>query len=477
MKRLLFLLFFPFTAFAQYNFYYGNIHSHTDYSDGNKDSVASGVSTPWGSYIYAKSSYHVDFWGISEHNHFNANNNPGMLLANYAAGLYQADISNDNGSFVCMYGMEFGTISQGGHVVTYGSPGLIGWEDVGGSPNYDTYCPLNDYPAYWNIINTYPNAFTTLAHPEIHDYNELLDGAPFSAAADKAIVGCAVRSGAAFSTTDDYSDPPASSYEYRYRKCLASGYHVGPTIDHDNHYTNFGRTLPGRTVVLSTVLHRDSIIAAYKARRFYASDDWNTKVDYLINGACMGQTITIGYNSNISVSVSDVDAADGVSLIEIYYGIPGSGVTSTLLTSVSNSNTLSYTHVTQPGESYYYYAKITQTDNDIIWTAPVWINRIAFPLSAADIEADEKKNEEDNFVLFPNPAVHKLSVNYKATEQARAMVRIYNAEGRQVYFDNVNIIAGDNPFSYDISCFAPGYYYYVLQAENKRLVDRGFVKW
>jgi hypothetical protein len=31
-----------FYANAQYYFYYGNLHSHSSYSDGNKDSTTSG---------------------------------------------------------------------------------------------------------------------------------------------------------------------------------------------------------------------------------------------------------------------------------------------------------------------------------------------------------------------------------------------------------------------------------------------------
>lgn len=478
MRSLFFVLLFPFAGYAQYNFYYGNIHSHTDYSDGNKDSATSGVSIPFESYNYAKNSYHIDFWGISEHNHFNANNNPGMLLSHYAEGLYQADIANDDGHFVCLYGMEFGTISQGGHIVTYGVPGLVGWEDIGGSPNYDIYCALNDFGSYWDIVKSYPKAFSTLAHPETGDYNSLLDGAAFSAAADSTIVGTAIRSGSAFSTTDDYSDAPATEYESKYKKCLSRGYHVGPTIDHDNHYTTFGRTLPGRTVVLATKLYRDSIIAAYQQRRFYASDDWNTEVMYTLNGNPMGSINTINTDPSINISVSDVDAADNVSMIELFYGVPGSGIYATVLVAASNNNTLSYTHQTVAGEQFYYYARITQTDGDIIWTAPIWIKRVATPLDVEDVAIDETTDQSANrFSLYPNPVTNDLHVDYKASEVTKAAVKIYNAEGRQIYTEQVLLSTGENTFSYDVSCYAPGFYYYILQAENERLIDSRFVKY
>ncbi len=61
-----------------YNYYFGNLHSHTGFSDGNKDSLTSGVSQPAGAYNYAKLSQNFDFLGVSEHNHYSSNNNPGF---------------------------------------------------------------------------------------------------------------------------------------------------------------------------------------------------------------------------------------------------------------------------------------------------------------------------------------------------------------------------------------------------------------
>ncbi len=383
---------------AQYNFYYGNIHSHTEFTDGNKDSTTSGVHNPAQSYAYAKSSYHIDFWGISEHNHYSFPTNPGMLLPRYAQGLAQADAANQNGTFVAMFGLEWGVISQGGHVVTYGSPGLIGWEqNVGGQAgnNYNIFCPEGDFTTYWAIINAQPNSFCTLAHPQAGDYGDLLGASAYSAHADSAIVGCAIRSGGAFSTTNDYSDPPATLYETEFRQSLYKGYHIGPLIDHDNHYTTFGRTLPGRTVVLSRSLNRDSISAAFRQRRFYASDDWNAQVTFTVGGNIMGTIDTLFTNSAITVSVTDPDPGDVVTNIKIYYGVPGSGSYATILNSNNNSSTISYTHTTVPGNDYYYYAKITQGDGDIIWTSPIWVHRMLsiVPVTLFSFTATPDKND------------------------------------------------------------------------------------
>ncbi len=379
------------TVFCQYNFYFGNLHSHSSYSDGNKDSVTTGYYNPGNDYNYAKASYHMDFLGIAEHNHFSSTNNPGMHVGHYPMGLYQADTATHSGSFVAMYGMEWGTISQGGHVVVYGVPQLIGWESGSGgwgpTNNYDIYCAKGDFASFWPLVKNYPTAFCTLAHTQTNDYGNLLDGAAYNANTDSVISGIAIRSGNANSTTTTYTDPPATSYESKFLKALAVGYHIGPNIDHDNHYTTFGRTNMTRTVALATSLNRDSIMAAFKARRFYASDDWNAQVNFSINGNYMGRDFVTTNNSNIAVTVTDPDAPgdpnDNINKIEIFYGIAGSGVNATILASNTGSTTLNYSHTSSINTPYYYFARITQVGGDIIWTAPIWVyrNGVVVPIS------------------------------------------------------------------------------------------------
>ena len=400
---MIIVLAMPLTAFCQYDFYFGNIHSHSSYSDGNKDSIASGYYYPGQDFYYAKSSYHFDFLGIAEHNHYTSNNNPGMHRLDYAKGLYQADTANNEGTFVTMFGMEWGVISGGGHVVTYGVPGLIGWETGSGawgsSSNYDIFCAKNNYTNLWPIVNSYSSskAFCTLAHPQPGDYSDLAGALPYSSTADDAIAGVAIRSGSAFSTTTNYSDPAPTLYEWYYLATLAKGYHVGPTADQDNHNTTFGRTSHIRTVVLANALNRDSIYAAYRAMRFYASDDWNAQVTFTVNGNYLGSDFSTNSNSSIYVSVSDPDVGDNIDSIMIYYGSPGSGINATLLAYSTGSNTLNYTHSTIQTTQYYYFAKIRQTDGDYIWTAPVWVyrNAIALPVSISKFEGHRVNKQVD----------------------------------------------------------------------------------
>ena len=374
------------------NFYYGNIHSHSSYSDGNKDSAITGYSRPYQDFQYAKTAQHFDFLGISEHNHSSA----GMAKVYYNMGLSQADSANVNGTFVCMYGMEYGVIGPpGGHMLIYGYNQLIGWDTISLLPNYSVYNSKLDYTSLFQKIAATPGAFATMAHPDIPDYDSLYFR-NYNVFADSAFVGCAIRSGPAFSVDTSYADPSTSTYEVRYKDALKKGYHVGAILDHDNHYTTFGKMAQSRTVVLAPSLTRNNIMNAFKLRRTQSSDDWNVHVTFTVNGHVLGSVFNDTTNATISVSVTDPDL-EAVSNIKINYGIPGSGAAATQLVSVNGVSTTTYIHSMTTGSSYYYYAVITQADGDKIFTSPIWINKVnVMPVTLlyfnAQYTADKKVN-------------------------------------------------------------------------------------
>jgi PKD repeat protein len=358
---------FMMTSQAQtYNYYFGNIHAHSSYSDGNKDSSSSMMTKPLQDFNYAKNAQHIDFYGICEHNHLSA----GMTSpVHYHQGIADANTANIDGTFVALYGMEWGVISGGGHVIIYGYDSLMGWD----ANDYDVYVAQNDYASLWKKINEKPSAFAYLAHPQSDDYTNLFINA-MNLGADNAIVGMAARSGPAFSTNTTYSDASTGTYIARYNDALKRGYHVGIGLDHDTHNSVFGKQTPGRLVVLAPSLTRADILDGIRNMRFYSSDDWNVKVNFTIGSKPMGSILTHTGTPTLVASVVDPDVSENVSSIAVYYGVPGSGSNAGLLTTV-NSATLSYTHNITNNSTYYYYLKITQTDGNIIWTSPIWYTR------------------------------------------------------------------------------------------------------
>ena len=364
---LCFLLITTFSLKAQtYNFYFGNIHAHSSYSDGNQDSSTSNITKPIQDFNYAKNAQHIDFYGISEHNHQSAGmTNP----AHFHQGMADA-LAATTSSFVALYGMEWGVISGGGHVIVYGYDSLMGWDNN----DYDVYVAQNDYTTLWKKINEKPDAFAYLAHPAATDYNNLFSNAA-NLSADNAIVGLAARSGPASSTNNTYSNPSTGNYIARYNDALRRGYHLGVGLDHDTHNSVFGKQTAGRLVVLAPSLTRSDILDAIRNMRFYSSDDWNVKVNFTIKNKPMGSILSYTGAATISANVTDPDVSETVSSIAINYGVPGSGTNPTVLTTVTNTANLSYTHNLANNSTYYYYLKITQNDGNIIWTSPIWYTR------------------------------------------------------------------------------------------------------
>jgi hypothetical protein len=399
----------------------GNLHAHSSYSDGNQDNT---LTTPLQDFQFAAASLHSDFLGISDHNHSQA----GMSLPNYALGLQQATQAT-TANFVALYGMEWGVISGGGHVVVYGVNQLLGWEPG----NYDVFVAKNDYQGLFKEINRRPGAFATLAHPQSGDYGNLAGSATaFSPRADSALVGTVLRSGPATSTNTTYSNPYTGSYESTFTTLLAKGYHVGISLDHDNHNTTFLRTTPARLVVLAPALTRTDLLDALRQRHFYASDDWNAEATLTLNSQPMGTIFTGAAAPAVSVSVSDADN-EPVTSLTLRRGVPGSGTAATVVaTAAAGASTLSYVDPQAVNTTAYYYAVIVQADGDRIVTSPIWYTRQVATATAPTAE-------ELALSVFPNPTAGTAALSYYLPAAGTIQAEVYDAVGRQV----VGLAAGE----------------------------------
>lgn len=360
-------------AVSGYNTYFGNLHAHSDYSDGDLDNVCNGAGSAYCCYNIGNSALNFDFMGIADHNH---NEGPVMTPAKYAAGLTEANNYNSTHlDFVALYGMEWGTISTGGHIGVYGIDSLIGWN----AGNYDIYCAKGDYNTVFNRVAATPNSFVSLCHPNNTDYGNIL-GTAYNPVYDNAIISVAVRNGPYNSTSTTYTDAPGGNFVPFFNSMLAKGYHVGPVVDMDNHNSaTMGKASQGRTAVLSTALSKSAVIDALLNMRFYATEDYNLNLTYTVNGIYpMGSIVTQTVDPLLDITASDPDG-ESITTINLWYGIPGSGTAPTILTSVSGSANLNYTHVFATG-TYYYYGEIIEADGDISWTSPVWYTKTSNPL-------------------------------------------------------------------------------------------------
>lgn len=383
------------------NYYFGNLHAHSDYSDGNQDNPG---YTPADDYNFAMSSQCMDYLGISEHNHYTSNNNPGNRLSTYGLGLTQAaNFTTAHPSFIALYGMEWGVISNGGHVLIYGDGmnNLWGWESGSGAwgagNNYNEFIAKSDYTSATGLFqainnNAATNTFASLAHPDDHDYGDLAN-IPYSAAFDAAISAAAVENGPSTSANTTYSNPASSmGYLRYYQKLLSRGYHLAPTIDHDNHNTTFGRTTYSRSAVVTPSLSKTNIISAFRNMHVYATQDCDTKVDFTLNTKIMGSSLVAPGAPVIAVSLSDVSTSTAGALIKVMFGLPGSNAYPTEIYSATGSSLLYVDDNLANLATGYYYIDITNGGSRMV-TAPVWYTRAdlgALPVTFSSFTAQKQ---------------------------------------------------------------------------------------
>lgn len=438
------------------NYYFGNLHAHTYYSDGNKDYATSGCNNPTCSFNYAKASQHFDFLGISEHNHSTA----GMQIAKYHQGYNEALAANQENVFLCLWGMEWGVSSStNGHVVVYGFGNqLIGWE----SGNYDIYNAQTDYDGLFKKVKNNPNAFCYLAHPYTTDFKYLATN-PYNASYDSAIVGVPFRSGVAMSTNTSYSDYPSGDYMDYYKRLLSKGYKVGAGYDHDNHYTTFGRSNGGRLVIVAPSLTTSNLFWAMKNMHFYGSDDWNAKIDFKINGTeIMGNISTASVNPTITVVHNDGDGETADS-IKIWSGYSDTNSYPVVIYSTKNTNLLSYVDSTLPNNSQrYYFIEIIQQDGQRIVTSPIWYTKDPF----ASIG---ENNFNASVLVFPNPVNDQLSISCPLSNYD---IKIRDVTGRVMFEKQVNT----NSFNIETSSYPTGIYFIEIFKDQQIFYREKFIK-
>ncbi|MFZ6875123.1 Ig-like domain-containing protein [Undibacterium sp. Di27W] len=377
----------PATGSLPYTIYYGNLHSQTNHSDGggeltsctgaqNPQSAAYG---PTDAYQYALNKG-LDFLMTSEHNHMydgsdstNASANPVTAKNLFQSGLTAATSFNSgHAGFLAIYGLEWGVINNGGHMNIFNSSELLGWEyNSSNQLIADTLTAKNDYAGLYTLMRQ-RGWIGQFNHPSSSG-QFIVNGTAlgYTADGDQAMVACEVLNSSAFSTNTTETETSRSSYEGACNKALEAGYHVAFTTDQDNHCANWGASYTNRTGVLlanGAALNTANFIEAMKARRIFATMDKTSQIVLTANGHIMGERFT---NSGALTLVSNFASTSGrtASTVAIYEGVPGRNGTVTQMSSTAT------TTITPTVGEHFYYAKITQDDGNILWSAPIWVTQ------------------------------------------------------------------------------------------------------
>ena len=357
---------------ATFQRYFGQLHSHTQYSDG-AGSLDSALA-----YVKAlPDSANVDFVAFTDHSNYfdksGAANPEGALYDMTKATEYSqqtwksykdavAAFNAENaGSMVAIAGFEMTWSGGPGHINTFNTPGIV-------SRNNTT---LNNktkdagLQAYYKLLSQTEgvDSISQFNHPGT-TFGNFIDFGYWDAVVDTRMYMVEVGNGEGQIGAGGYYP----SYE-QYIMALDKGWHVAPTNNQDNHKGRWGNANDARDVILTDDFSESGIYAALRARRMYATEDKNLDLDYTVNGNMMGSIIDVPEKLNFEISFNDPDRTDSIAKVEL---VVNSGKVAYTWDSAADLAKGSVSVELAP-EYTYYFVRVTEGDGDLAVTAPVWV--------------------------------------------------------------------------------------------------------
>ena len=360
---------------AQYQRYFGQLHSHTQYSDGSGS-----LDTALDYVKNLPESANIQFVAFTDHSNYfdttSAANPEGALYNMDLATAYSqqrwkeykdkiADFNSANTGVIAIGGFEMTWSGGPGHINTFNTAGIV-------SRNNKT---LNNktsdagMKAYYALLSQSEgiDSISQFNHPGT-TFGTFSDFSYWDGVIDSRIYMVEVGNGEGQIGAGGYYP----SYEY-YIMALDKGWHVAPTNNQDNHKGKWGNANDARDVIITDNFSEEGIYEAIRERRMYSTEDKNLELGYTVNGNMMGSTLsTVPEALDIEVSVADPDKTDSISKVEI----------------VANSGKVVYTWddptelaagllTAQLAPSYsYYFVRVTEADGDLAVTAPVWVGEM-----------------------------------------------------------------------------------------------------
>ncbi len=367
--------------------YRGQIHSHSNFSDG--------AGSVHDAYTYASQAEYIDFFALTDHsNYFDTEDNLGDIY-DAKSGLVSpldatlkkwehytqiADSYNKPGTFATLFGYEMTWTKSGanyGHINTYNTDGFVSRNH----PVYNDKSESKGLLAYYELMAELsakkPLTFSQFNHPG-STFGTFDDFAHHTAEYNKNLKLIEVGNGEGKVGSNGYW----RSYD-QYTNALDKGWKLAPSNNQDNHKGKWGDANDARNVVIADALTREAIIRGILDLRVYATEDKNQTIDFYVDGHIMGSTIEADNDIHVKVDVADPDRDDVIQKVEII----GQGG-KVLYAKEANTNIVSV-ETALANTSPYYYVRVTQVDGELAVTAPVWTGFI----EKLDIDSVSKNTE------------------------------------------------------------------------------------
>ncbi len=428
-----------------YQVVFGNLHSHTNLSDG--------IGTLTQAWTYARDTANIDVLSITDHSHY-------LTIAEYNSVLSNALAFTQSGIFVALAGQELGigNSSGYGHMSVWNASQVAPSSAFTDLPNAYAFLASEGVPGGFN-------------HPEPMNGGSNFNNLAYVFQYDNNINTLEVRNG-----------KRSTNYENRYIQALQNGWHLGAVANQDNHNGMWGdqpNTNSGDDIYLTGMLvdslSTNGVLDAIWNRRTYATEinPVNDRVTMIYKADAGGSpTIWMGQIDTVSSPIINLhveaSAATNFQLIQIYKN----GVLAYSEAITGTNFTWTHSDTAAQGETNSYFIRLRQVDLDYTWSSPIWLT--VDTTIATGVVSGTVPGRFDLEQNTPNPFNPMTVIRFEIPSRGRTSLDVYDISGRLVRsLVQKSLDAGLHEVTWDGSdndgrAVGSGIYFYTVRHDGER---------
>jgi len=338
-------------VFDGMNLYWGDLHTHSCYScDCLRRSRMD--MTPSMLMAFARDRAGLDFYAVTDHHLPQRPPDAQLGEAAWAETIEAVREHNDPGRFVVFPGIEYGC-PRGEDVLIFNEEFDYSVID---KPEW------NDIREVWKDLR----GRDYLCIPHFHNPGQLPEGEWWSPPEpEKEPVLEVFSDHGSYEREDVVENGRAWCKHFRADRCgvwfLKRGMRYGFAAHSDDHKGHVG--VNGLTAVLAKELTREAIFEAYRLRRVYGTSNARIRLVFTANGALMGSVIPNTPEKELRIEVIGESALKRIDVFkngDLDRSFEPEG------------KTFSTAFKTDDPEPCNFYARVTQLDNHIAISSPIW---------------------------------------------------------------------------------------------------------
>jgi hypothetical protein len=338
-------------TFDNMNIYFGDLHTHTVYSIDciEREKLK---STPDDYFNYAKNSACLDFAAVTDHHQpWDVDRRilalEGWNSINDAVAKY-----NKDGEFIAFPGFEY-RCERGDTVIVFGE--YLSHEEI-------AIPSMKNIKALWEQFK----GRNYISIPHFHNIGRLNEGEWFECPYEGIETALEIYSCHGSYENDKVLErqiPLVKKFRSdRYGSYfLKNGYHYGYICNSDGHKGNPGKN--GITAVYARELTKEAILDGIRKRHVYGTTNAQIKLLFAMNNSLMGSILPKGDPRNLKIHATGERSIKAVDIFrngDLYKRFRPDSVVFDTEMSIDDREAASW------------YVRITQIDNHIAYSSPIW---------------------------------------------------------------------------------------------------------